>query len=420
MLSFQSSCAEYSRISRRRFLGSAAIAGAAPLVVPRVAFASGRGTPRPTLVGIFLRGAIDGLSFVVPYGDADLYAARPGLAVAPPGATDGALDLDGFFGLNPNAAELMPAYQSGALAFVQACGSTDPSRSHFSAMRTMETGTPDDPQSNEASGWLARHLQSVSPTGAGDLRAISVDDLVPRVLALAPNALPIPDPSSFEFPGNPTTAAQRRSTIEHAYAATIPPLAPAAASTLAGIDLLASVDFAGYVPANGATYPASPFGQALQSIATLIKAGVGLEVAHYDYGGWDHHNDQGPITGTLATMLADLSAGLNAFYLDLSGIQDRYLLYAKSEFGRRVAQNGNLGTDHGSGGVMLAMGHRVQGNQVHGNWPTLAPNQLDQGDLRVETDYRDVIAEILATGLGGTDLPYVFAGHTPAPVGVVL
>ena len=196
MFHTNSSCEEYSRISRRKFLGAAAAAGGAPVVLPRMAFASGGGTPRPTLVGIFLRGAIDGLSFVVPYGDSDLYAARPGLAVAPPGATDGAVDLDGFFGLNPNAADLIPAYQSGALAFVQACGSTDPSRSHFSAMRTMETGTPDDPQSNEVSGWLARHLQSVSPTGAGDLRAISVDDLVPRVLALArrrpPNAPPLP------------------------------------------------------------------------------------------------------------------------------------------------------------------------------------------------------------------------------------
>ncbi|MEM1450436.1 MAG: DUF1501 domain-containing protein [Planctomycetota bacterium] len=420
MFHTNSSCEEYSRISRRKFLGAAAAAGVAPVVLPRMAFASGGGTPRPTLVGIFLRGAIDGLSFVVPYGDSDLYAARPGLAVAPPGATDGAVDLDGFFGLNPNAADLIPAYQSGALAFVQACGSTDPSRSHFSAMRTMETGTPDDPQSNEVSGWLARHLQSVSPTGAGDLRAISVDDLVPRVLALAPNTLPIPDPSNFEFPGNPTTAADRRAAIQDAYAATIPPLAPAAASSLAGIDLLGSVDFTGYVPANGAVYPNSPFGQALQSIATLIKAGVGLEVAHYDYGGWDHHNNQGPITGTLANMLSDLSAGLNAFYLDMQSMEDRYLLYAKSEFGRRVAQNGNLGTDHGSGGVMLTMGNRVVGGQVHGAWPTLAPGQLDQGDLRVETDYRDVIAEILDVGLGGTDLPYVFAGHSPASVGVVI
>ncbi|MEM9801775.1 MAG: DUF1501 domain-containing protein [Planctomycetota bacterium] len=413
------SCREYARLSRRRFLGAAAAATSAPLVLPRVAFASGRGSSRPTLVGVFLRGAMDGLSFVVPYADADLYAARPTLAVPPPGAPNGALDLDGFFGLNPRAAALIDAYRSGALAFVHACGSTDPSRSHFDAMRTMETGTPDDPASGVATGWLARHLQAAVPASASDLRAISVDDLIPRGLATAPRTLPVPDPSTMTFPGNPTSAADRRAALDAAYATTVAPLAPAAESSLAAVDLLSTVDFAGYAPAGGAVYPDSRFGRALRDIAALIKADVGLEVAHFDYGGWDHHSAMGPLNGVMGGMLSDLAAGLAAFHLDMQGLEDRYLLYAKSEFGRRVAENGSLGTDHGSASLMIALGHRVQGNRIHGAWPTLAPSQLDQGDVRVETDYRDVLTEVLTTGLGGTDLAHVFPGHVPTPVGVV-
>ncbi|MEM8713748.1 MAG: DUF1501 domain-containing protein, partial [Planctomycetota bacterium] len=380
----------------------------------------GRGLTRPTLVGVFLRGAIDGLSVVVPYGDADLYSHRPTLAVQPPGMTDGALDLDGFFGLNPNAGGILTPYQAGRLALVHACGSTDPTRSHFDAMRSMETGQPDDPSGGVTSGWLARHLQSVSPAGTGPLRAVALDSLLPRVLAEAPSTLPIPDPGNFAFPGNPATASARESAIQAAYARTIPPLAPAAQASIDSIGLLNGIDFVGYVPANGAVYPASEFGQVMRNTAALIKADIGLEVAHHDYGGWDHHNNQGPITGTLANMLADLSASLEAFYLDMQGMEDRYVLYAKSEFGRRVAENGSAGTDHGSGGIMMVMGKGVQGGQVHGTWPTLDAAALDEGDVRVETDYRDVVAEILMNGLGGTDLGHVFEGHMASPLGVVL
>ncbi|QDV05655.1 hypothetical protein Poly30_11540 [Planctomycetes bacterium Poly30] len=414
-------CAEYARLSRRGFLGASA-AGAAALCSPRLAFSNSRGSgsARPTVIGLFLRGAMDGLSVVVPYGDSDLYVHRPTLAVPPPGAASGALDLDGFFGLNPNAAALMPAYQAGTLGFVHACGSTDPSRSHFSAMQSMETGTPDHPGSGEVSGWLARHLQSVAPSGSGVLRAISVDELLPRVLALAPSSLPIPEPADFLFPGAAVSAAARRDALEGAYAATIPPLAPAAVSSLEAIDLLGGVDFAGYVPANGAVYGADPFSQAMRSIAVLIKAGIGLEVAHYDYGGWDHHSAQGPIQGTLAGMLASLSEGLAALRLDMQGRESEYVLYAKSEFGRRAAENGSAGTDHGSGGMMMVMGKGVVGGQVHGSWPTLQAAALDEGDLAVTTDYRDVLAEILTNAVGGTDLSYVFSGHAPTPLGVVL
>ena len=413
-------CPEYGRLSRRGFLGASIAASAASIALPRTAFTRTRVGSRPTLVGVFLRGALDGLSTVVPYGDTELYTARGAFAVGPPGSANGALDLDGYFGLNPNAHGLVAPFLAGDLAFVHAVGSPDPSRSHFDAMRTMESGTPNNPSSPEASGWLARHLESVSPMGTGGLRGMALNNLMPRVLATAPGTLPIADPTDFDLRGRATTAAARRAALGAGYAATIDPLAPAATSTFETIDQLSNVDFHAYVPANGATYPMSKFGTVMRNIAAMIKADIGLEVAHFDYGGWDHHNDQGPLHGVLAEMLGDLSSALEAFWLDMQGLEDKYLLYAKSEFGRRVAPNGNAGTDHGSGGVMLAMGHRVVGGQVHGAWPTLAPNQLDDGDLRVITDYRDVVTEILEAGLGGTDIGYVFASYTHAPLGVVI
>lgn len=420
-------CSEYARLSRRGFLGASAAAGAATMAMPGMAFAARPGLTRPTLVSVFLRGALDGLSAVVPYGDPELYGTggspgpRPGLAIQPPGATSGAIDLDGFFGLNPNAAGLLTPFAANNLAIVHALGSTDPSRSHFSAMRSMETGTPDSPgTATTTSGWLARHLQVVSPAGSGSFRGLAVGDLLPRLMAEAPASLPVPDPGNFDLPGNPASGPARRAALEGSYGAATPPLSFAAQNSFAAIDELGAVDFAGYVPANGAVYPASKFGNALRSTAALIKADIGLEVSHYDYGGWDHHNSQGPLAGTLADMLSDLSAALEAFHLDMLGLEDRYLLFGNSEFGRRVAENGSAGTDHGSGGVMFVMGHRVQGGTVHGAWPTLNPAMLDEGDLPVTTDYRNVIAEILSAGLGGSDLPYVFEGFTPSPAGVVV
>lgn len=419
-------CDEYRTLSRRGFLGVAASAAAATASTawtsPRVILSGCRdsGMTRPAVIGIFFRGAQDGLSFVVPYGDPDYSAARPVLAIPAPGVAGGAVDLDGYFGLNPNAAPLVTPFAAGALAFVHATGSTDPTRSHFEGMRTMESGIPDNPASEEASGWLGRHLQSVLPSASSDLRAMALDELLPRVLAAGPGSVAIPDPIDLRIHGQPSTAALRRAVLTQTYAQTVAPLAPTASSSIAAIDTLATVDFLAYVPANGASYPETSLGLALKRAATLIKAQVGLEAFHHDYGGWDHHYALGPVTGAFGGAIGDVAACLEAFYLDMRGQESSYVLYTKSEFGRQVAENASQGLDHGSGSVMAVMGRGVQGGAIHGGWPTCAPGQRLDGALRIETDYRDVIAEILTAGLGGTDLPYVFEGFAPTPVGVVV
>lgn len=412
-------CGEYRRLSRRGFLGTAAAAGAVSLSSLAIGGTRGSERSRDVLVTVFLRGGLDGLSAVVPHGDPDLYTARPTLAVPPPGQSGGALDLDGFFGLNAACAPLLGAYQAGDLAIVHATGSTDPSRSHFSAQHLMETGTPNLAYLNLADGWTARHLQTIAPLGAGELRGLALKPTLPRAMAGGPAVLPVNNPAGFRFPGDPSLTPALRPVIESSYAAAAEPLRGAASSSLGAIDLLAAIDFPGYQPENGANYPASGFGGSLVSAAAMIKADIGLECLQIDIEGWDHHSGQGPVNGLLATMLADLSEGLNAFHLDLRSRLDRITVVVMTEFGRRVAENGSAGTDHGHGGVMFVLGGNVNGGQVISQWPGLDPASLGNGDLPITIDYRDVLSEILERRLGSTSLPHIFPQHTPQFPGVI-
>ena len=409
--------------TRRAFLQgtatSVAAIAAAKASLPGVALGAGNeGGPRDTFVQVYLRGAMDGLTLCVPYADAALYAARPTLAIAPPGQPGGAIALDGFFGLAPSAAPLLAPFQAGQLAFVHASGSTDPSRSHFDAQKFMELGNPAQPSSTLTTGWLGRHLQTSSPAGGGLLRGIALEEMMPRTLAGAPKTLPLVDPDGFVMPGDASTASSRRAYLQGTYSAGGPPLATSALDTFATIDLLAQIDFAGYVPANGAVYPTDEFGEKLEAAAALIKADIGVEALAIDFDGWDLHAEMGPHSGAMAQKLDVLARGLNAFWRDLGTTMSRVTLVAISEFGRRVAENGSHGTDHGHGNCMLVLGGHVAGGQVIRQWPGLAPAQLDQGDLAVTIDYRDVLSEILWYRLGCTRLSTVFPGYTPVFRGV--
>ena len=160
-------------------------------------------------------------------------------------------------------------------------------------------------------------------------------------------------------------------------------------------------------------------GRQLEQCAALLAADAAPEALMLSSGGWDHHAALGPLDGTFAGMCADLAAGLAAFAADTAAFADRYTVVVKSEFGRRVAQNGSLGLDHGHGNALLLLGDGVAGGQVHGTWPGLAPGQLDQGDLAITTDFRDVLGEVLVERLGTADLSTVFPEHIYAPLGVL-
>jgi len=168
-----------------------------------------------------------------------------------------------------------------------------------------------------------------------------------------------------------------------------------------------------YKPAAGVDYPRSPFGQRLLSIAQLIKAGVGLEVAFADVGGWDTHVNQGGAQGQLANRLGDFSQSIAALVADLGDRMDDVVILTMSEFGRTVKQNGTGGTDHGHAGAMFVIAGSLANNKkVLGRWPGLAPEQLYEGrDLALTTDFRSVFSELASKHLGASSLDRIFPGY---------
>ena len=387
--------------------------------------ASTSGTPLPpgqdTFLYVFLRGGLDGLSLCVPHADPDYAGWRPTQAVPAPGQSGGCLDLDGFFGLHPGAASLLPIYQAGNLAFVQTAGSPDPTQSHFDAMKLIEGGYPNQgiPSGGQSSGWLGRHMEAHPRTA--NIRGIVLEPTITLTVAGAPNTLPIPDPAEFTFSGHQNSMAARRNLYGLLYAQADPLLGNSAIATLSAIDEIGAIDFNGYTPGNGAVYPAnSYFAFRLERAAAMLKAGIALEVLELDYGGWDDHDDIGVNQGNFADRIADLADSLSAFYTDLGSMMGNVTICVMSEFGRRVAENGSQGVDHGRGGCMMLLGPNVDGGQVHHDWQGMTPGDLDNGNLQVRIDYRDILAEILVKRMGNTSMSGVFPNYTPTFQNLIL
>jgi uncharacterized protein (DUF1501 family) len=419
-------CQEYNALSRRRFVGTAAAAGATaffPAWLPKVVLAESSASTRDVIVSIFMRGGTDGLSLCVPFADANYYASRSTIAIPRPDSTSAnkGIALDNFFAFPQAMAGLMPAYTAQDLLVVHATGSLNNSRSHFDAQRYMEVGKPADP--SIVTGWLGRHLASTPPVRTtAPLRALGLANGLQKTLVGGPRTLPIADPANYTIGGSATTLNARLAVLQGDYASAPEPSYSAALDAANTITLLRTVNFTGYVPANGAVYPNSSFGRALRSVAVLIKADVGIEAAQVDIGGWDTHAQQNPLTGSMFNTMRDFSNALAAFYADVIQGTVGYgvTVVAVSEFGRNVRENGSNGTDHGRGTTMFAMGKGITGGRVLvNNWPGLAPENLESGqDLKVTIDYRDILSEIVTNRLGNTNLSYVFPGWMPTIRGV--
>ena len=183
--------------------------------------------------------------------------------------------------------------------------------------------------------------------------------------------------------------------------------------TFEAINYLKQVNPAQYKPENGANYPANGFGNALRQTAQLIKAGVGLEVAFTEVGGWDTHANQGNQQGQLSNLLRNFSSAIAALHTDLGQRMDDVVILSMSEFGRTARENGNRGTDHGHANAMFILGNSVRGGKVYGDWPGLKSSQLYEGrDLALTTDFRDVFGEVAQKHLGASNLNSVFPGYT--------
>ena len=404
--------------TRRVFIKSGATAmlslGFAPRFLARAVAATD--TRKKLLIAIFQRGAVDGLNMLVPFGDSEYYRLRPSIAVAQPGRDNGAVDLDGFFGLHPRMAPLEPLWDEGLLAPIHACGSPDSTRSHFDAQDYMESATPGVKATRD--GWLNRYLQATNSTSP--LQGVAMTRQTPR--SMQGHAPTLAFPSVDEFAVRDARGSGRA--IEDSYSRTGDALLSASArEAFEAMAVLQKATAGGYTPANGAEYPKSPFGRALQEIARVAKAGVGLEVAFAECTGWDTHVNQGSGDGQLAGRLDDLARGIAALTRDLGDRMGDTVILTMSEFGRAAAENGNGGTDHGHGNAMMVIGGPVKGGTVYGRWPGLRADQRWEGrDLAVTTDFRDVFAEVATAHLGapGTALRTILPGFTAGkPLGLI-
>ena len=400
-------------------LASVGLVGGAPSFLRRVVEAQGVTASvagrRKTLITIFQRGAVDGLNMVVPHGERSYYDLRPQIAIAQPGkgpAGETAVDLDGFFGLHPAMLPLKRFWDEKRLAVVHAVGSPDNTRSHFDAQDYMESATPGVKSTPD--GWLNRYMQARADSKATPFRAVSLTQNLPRSLQGRAPAVAMQNLSDFQIRAG-AGARGVQGGFEGLYEQGVGDvLRGTGRETFEAIDFLKKVNPAQYRPENGAQYPAGQFGRALMQIAQLVKAGVGLEVAFTDVGGWDTHRAEGGARGQLANLLGQFAQGLSALVTDLgpARMQDVVVL-TMSEFGRTVRQNGTGGTDHGHANAMLVIGGAVRGGKVYGRWPGLKEEQLYEGrDLALATDFRDVFGEVAARHLGQGDLKKVFPGYT--------
>lgn len=393
--------------TRREFLESAATTCALGAAAGTMTLRTSTGlaapdatTARLTLIVVYLRGGADALATVVPFADRDLKRWRPNLALPGPDGNEPSrvLPLDSAFGFNPNLRDLHSMYERGYCVPIICVGSPHGTRSHFDAQDFMERGAPG--QKLISTGWLNRYLQATKSANDANLRAISLQPLLPRAMRGRYAVLARPDQK----------AELALATYEKAYPRTKPNESSPKSGALGEETRSAIKQFGArtveqlrelqYVlektPASGVKYPNSAFARQLRDVAKVIKANRGLEVTAIDYGGWDHHINEGPATGQLGRMLGDVSASLGAFFEDLDSEGKNVCVLTMTEFGRTVKENGNQGTDHGHGGFMLAIGSMINGKQVFGKWTGLDENQLyERRDLPVHTDFRVVFAETL-------------------------
>ncbi len=369
------------------------------------------GGRKKILVTIFQRGAVDGLNMIVPHGESEYYDLRRSIAVAKPNQTDGAIDLDGFFGLHPSLKPLEKFWQSKQLAIVHSVGSPDNSRSHFDAQDYMESGTPGVKSTRD--GWLNRVLQETKTAKDSPFRAVSLTQQLPR--SLYGRAPSVAMSNLADFAINAGIYSQSvQGGFEGIYQQNADTLSATGKETFEAVNFLKQANPAQYQPENGAQYPNNPFGNSLRQIAQLIKANVGLEIAFTDTPGlnWDTHANEGGARGQIANLLGSFGQAIGAFATDLGKRMDDVVLLTMSEFGRTAKENGTRGTDHGHANSMLVLGNSVKGGTVYGDWKGLKNENLYEGrDLAVTTDFRDVFGEIAQKHLGNKNLGKIFPDY---------
>lgn len=399
------------RFTRREFIkggvSAFTIGFAAPSFLSDIVIA--QGTSRRNLVVLYLSGGNDALSMLVPYTDSFYYSRRPTLAVPAGTVIQIGGDSTGKpLGLHPRLTGLKEIYDRGHLALIQRTGYANSSRSHFLGTDIWSTANPSN---STGEGWLGRYLETL-PSPVDPLAGWSTQRELPHSLKSDTVGVPsIPSVTGYalQSPNAGIEATYSRAALE-AMASHLPPERPhvsfvngSAQAALATLDRVGTV--AAYEPT--VSYPASGLGQALQAVAGAIVRGIGTKVFWVQTGGFDTHASQGTnqANGTYANLMGTVDGAVAAFYVDMAnqGLLGDTLILQFSEFGRRISENVSAGTDHGAAAAMMAIGGGVLGG-LYGTAPSLNPAsdtlENNGADVRFETDFRSVYAQVLENWLG--------------------
>ncbi len=380
-------------MDRREFLKASGMA-AMSLFAPSItawALDGQQSVETNKLIVVFLRGAVDGLSVVVPYSDSRYYSVRNKIALQKPGQENGVLDLDGHFGLHPKLEPLLPFWKDKSLGFVLCSGSPDPTRSHFDAQDYMESGAPGN--KSMGSGWMNRLLSQL-PNNKSPIRAINIGSVTPRMMQ-GPVSVATYAPTTKK-----RTAAVDKprvlSAFEQMYADRNDALSTAFAEGVEARKTLNSKLDDEMLAANQGAPAANKFGNFGRQLGRLIKEEPKVQAAFVALGGYDTHVNQGAAQGQLANHLTPIGNGLSQLIEALGPAYQKTVIIVMSEFGRTVKENGNGGTDHGHGNAMWILGGPVAGGKIYGRWDGLAERSLYEGrDLPVTTDFRAVVSSII-------------------------
>jgi len=396
---------EAMRTTRRTFLQqlSAAsvvsIGATAPQCLLRAAQTEpSRSADGQILVLVQLAGGNDGLNTVIPYADPEYAKARPGIGIP----KDAVLKINSDLGFHPQMTGFKELYDEGSLAVIQGVGYPNPNRSHFRSTDIWNTARPDVDYTDD--GWLGRALDHTADRHVGKTPALALGtDRLP--LALVCSKVNVPTIRSLAeynlaLGSGPEANQQLRRRL-------MQELAEQAGSPASELDFLRKTTLtaistadrlkevtSSYKPA--VRYPENSLSEKLKTVVQLIAGEFGTRIFFVSLGGFDTHSQQ---AGAHQALLTELSSAVRAFYLDLKGHQlhDRVLLATYSEFGRRVKENGSLGTDHGAASQMFVVTPTTKGGVI-GKHPSLT--DLHQDDLKYHTDFRSVYATILDEWLG--------------------
>jgi uncharacterized protein (DUF1501 family) len=399
--------------SRRQFIRQSVGAFAGFLAIDSIFARAARASGAVTMPGsaatrvllvVNLQGGNDGLNTVVPYGDPAYYAARPTINVA----TGEVLRLDSHIGFNPKLAGLKALFDQQRVAILQGVHYPNPNLSHFRSTEIWQTAAP---ETILETGWAGRYLDAANLPANNLFKGLAIGPILPKMLVSDKTDVPTVENVRGGFRGsreeqaaadrilNTTAAAYP---FQSPYLQLVQEVERDANSSAAELPHLV----AGYKPA--VEYPKTPFAQGLNLAAAVVASGVGTKVIYISLGSFDTHVAQ---RGRQDQLLAQFADGIKAFYDDLAAhkLDDAVLTMTFSEFGRRVDENANRGTDHGTAAPMFLIGGGVKGG-VYGDHPSLT--DLDFGNLKWHTDFRSVYATVLERWLG-VPAPRVLGGSFP-------